>query len=144
MIHDFDVQTQDKAAGEQRVLLMDGHGSHYTADLLEYAMSKNIKILGYPHHCTHALQGLDIVCFARMKEFWKNEINQFEAIHLKGVDKEHFCGVFGRTFLGAFTPDLILAVFAATGIHPFNPNVITPQQMKLSQSTSTRMTFPLL
>jgi hypothetical protein len=76
-------------------LFMDGHSSHYTADLLEYCMKNNIEVFGYPPHCTHALQGLDVVCFAKMKDAWKEEINAFEEKNKRGVDKVDFCGVFG-------------------------------------------------
>lgn len=48
MSKDFDAQTRDKAAGRTRVLLMDGHSSHYTVELLDYARAQNIIILGYP------------------------------------------------------------------------------------------------
>ena len=68
MVKDFDAQMKEKAGGRTRVVLMDGHSSHYTLELLEYARDNNIVILGYPPHCTHVLQGLDIVCFAKMKE----------------------------------------------------------------------------
>jgi hypothetical protein len=68
IVRDFDRQTRDKAAGETRVLLLDGHSSHHTPELLAFARENNIIILGYPPHCTHALQGLDVVCFTRMKE----------------------------------------------------------------------------
>ncbi|KAJ3499049.1 hypothetical protein NLJ89_g10141 [Agrocybe chaxingu] len=74
---DFDPQTREKANGETRVLIMDGHSSHYTADLLEYCLANKIEVYGYPPHCTHALQGLNIVCFAKMKEVWKEEIHAF-------------------------------------------------------------------
>ena len=63
------------------VLLLNGHSSHYTPELLEYAQDQNIIILGYLPHCTHALQGLDVVCFAWMKEAWKQVINEFETLH---------------------------------------------------------------
>jgi len=55
MTKDFDEQTHDKAQGQARVLILDGHSSHYTPELLEYAQDHNIMILGYPPHCTHAL-----------------------------------------------------------------------------------------
>lgn len=35
-----------------------------------------------------------------------------------------------------------MAAFKATGIHPFDPNVIKPAQMQPSQNTSTRASFP--
>ncbi len=80
---DFDPQTSAKADNKKEtcVLLMDGHSSHYTADLLEYCHGNNIEVYGYPPHCTHALQGLDVVCFAIMKECWKEELDTFEKLH---------------------------------------------------------------
>jgi hypothetical protein len=73
MVEDFDRQTKEKADGKTRVLLMDRHSLHYTLELLKFAWANNIIILGYPPHCTQALQGLDVVCFAQMKEAWKEE-----------------------------------------------------------------------
>lgn len=90
---DFDAKTKEKANGRTHILLMDGHNSHYTPQLLEYACVNNIVILGYPPHCTHALQGLNIVCFAKFKnEFWR-EIQIFENLHMGPVKKTNFAGV---------------------------------------------------
>ena len=60
----FDATTKEKANGQTWVLIMDGHSSHHKLDLLRYAQEHNIIVLGY---CTHVLQGLDVVCFAKMK-----------------------------------------------------------------------------
>ena len=87
MIKDFDKQTRDKVQGHTHVLILDEHSSHYMPELLEYARDHNIMILGYPPHCTHALQGLDVVCFARMKETWKQVIIDFKALHRAKVTK---------------------------------------------------------
>ena len=122
---------------------MDGHSSHYTADLLEYCLAHNIEVLGYPPHCMHALQGLDVVRFAKMKTIWKEEINEFEKLHKRGVQKEDFCAVFRRSYLRAFTSENIEAAFSATGIYPYNPDVIRLEQMKPAEATSVRSTFPL-
>jgi hypothetical protein len=64
---DFEPRTREKANGCTRVLILDGHSSHHTLAFLEFAQAHNIIVLGYPPHCTHALQGLDVVCFARTK-----------------------------------------------------------------------------
>ncbi|KAF7965694.1 hypothetical protein HWV62_42229 [Athelia sp. TMB] len=122
---------------------MDSHSSHYTPELLTFAKANNIVILGYPPHCTHALQGLDVVCFAAMKQAWKDEIDRFEAEQKRQVGKEHFAGVFGRAFLAAFTVPTVLTAFEKTGIHPFDPNVITAQQMKPSLPSSIVGALPL-
>lgn len=139
----FDPQTREKAAGRTRILLLDGHKSHYTQDVLQFAHDNNIRILGYPPHCTHALQGLDVVCFARMKEIWKEEINSFETVHQRSISKGDFTGVFGKAYIRAFLPTTIKAAFEATGVHPFNANIISEEQMKPSLPTSIKGSFPL-
>jgi hypothetical protein len=125
------------------VLLLDGHSSHYTIELLEYARDHNITILAYPPHCTHALQGLDVVCFAKAKKDFYEEIRRFEETHHASVTKGDFAGVWGRAFLRSFTPATVKAAFKATGIHPFNPDVITEKQLKPSLPTSIKGSFPL-
>lgn len=122
---------------------MDGHSSHYTADLLEFCLAHKIKVYGYPPHCTHALQGLDVVCFAKMKDIWKAKLHTFEKLHGRGVNKEDFLEVWGWAYKTAFTKENILVAFEATGIRPFNPNIIKPEQMKPAEVTSTVATFPL-
>jgi hypothetical protein len=59
------------------------------------------------------------------------------------VSKGAFAGVFGRAFLRAFDKDTVQAAFEATGIYPFNPDVITEKQMKPSLPKSTKGDFPL-
>jgi hypothetical protein len=119
MVKDFNEQTRDKAQGQTCVLILDSHSSHYTPELLEYARDHNIIILGYPPHCTHALQGLDVVCFARMKEVWKQVINEFETLHRARVTKADFTSLFGQAYHCAFTKETIEAAFKATGVYPF-------------------------
>ena len=69
-IKDFDVQTREKAAGRDRLLLVDGHNSHYTLGFLEYARANKIHVLCYPSHATHVDQGLDVVIFGPLKTYW--------------------------------------------------------------------------
>jgi hypothetical protein len=78
-----------------------------------------------------------------MKDAWKEEIRHFEELNRTAVKKGNFTGVFGHAFLRAFTRDTILAAFEATGICPFNPDIITGDQMKPSLVTSTQAAFPL-
>ena len=77
-----------------------------------------IIILGYPPHCTHVLQGLDVVCFTKMKTEFCLEIQNFERLHMSKFMKGDFAGVFRHAFLHSFTEDTIKAAFAATGVHP--------------------------
>ena len=141
--HVFDVDTAEKAGGKPRVLIVDGHSSHYTAEFIQYARENNIIVLSYPPHCTHALQGLDVVCFTKMKDKWKKEITAHEETMLKPVGKPDFLGVFGRAYNAAFTHDTVKAALKITGVVPFNRNAILEDQMKSSITTSVKGSFPL-
>jgi len=78
-----------------------------------------------------------------MKTELRKEIQVFEDLHLANVGKKDFAGVFGWAYLWVFTPETIKAAFAATGLHPFNPEAITDKQIKPSLPTSTESSFPL-
>lgn len=66
-IKQFDEQTREKAAGRRRLLLVDGHASHFTFSFLDYARWHNIHVLCYPSHGMHVFQGLDVVVFSVLK-----------------------------------------------------------------------------
>lgn len=72
-IKDFDRNTSTKANGSYRLLLVDGHNSHYTRGFLEYARMHQIVVVCYPAHTTHVLQGLDVACFAILKRVLSEE-----------------------------------------------------------------------
>lgn len=100
-------------------------------------------ILAYPPHCTHVLQGLDVVCFAKMKRIWNTALDNFEDKHMRGPNKEDFPKLFGEAFLQAFTKETILSAFRVTGIFPFNRAIITEEHIKPSEPTTfTKNTFP--
>src|SRR5260370_33385835 len=54
--HDFDPVTSPVANGRPRLLIVDGHSSHFTRSFLEYAKEKHIVMICLPPHTTHVLQ----------------------------------------------------------------------------------------
>ena len=137
----FELFTYVKAQGKTRVLILDRHFSHLTLTFLQYAITYNIIILIYPPHCTHALQGLDVMCFAKMKCIWQDIVTKFEQENYHRVQKDDFIGLFGAVYIWAFDDATVKAAFAKTGVWPFNCVAISAQQMKPSEYTSTSMTF---
>jgi hypothetical protein len=51
------------------LLLMDGHSTHISVGLLEWAKSMNIVIFILPAHTSHLLQPLDVACFGPVQQF---------------------------------------------------------------------------
>ncbi|RDB28659.1 Pogo transposable element with KRAB domain [Hypsizygus marmoreus] len=140
----FDEQTATKANGEWRLLLVDGHNSHYTLAFLNYARTHMIIVICYPSHTTHIYQGLDVVIFATLKHHLNLERRIWQEKNGTPIDKTNFVGVYGRAHLRAFTAETIMAAFRKTGVWPFNPNVVTEEMMAPSKETSVEGHLPLV
>ena len=52
------------------VLVLDGHGSHITINIIEFAKSNGIHLLCLPSHTSHILQPLDVGVFKSFKNFF--------------------------------------------------------------------------
>ncbi len=103
--------TEKTAKGRARLLLVDGHKSHFTLELLTYARQHNIHILCYPSHSTHIYQGLDVACFSPLKTYYAQERDKFERANGRRVEKGDFLAVYGAAHLQAFIPETIKSAF---------------------------------
>jgi len=142
-IKEFDRNTTRKANGRYRLLLVDGHNSHYTQGFLEYARTHKILVLCYPAHTTHVLQGLDVVVFAVVKWCLGDEREEWERKTGEKMSKTNFLGIYGRAHKRALTPENIKSSFRATGVWPLDPSVITPAMMAASKETSCEAHLPI-
>lgn len=78
----FEPTTREKAEGETRYIFLDGHSSHFSFELTSNAKGCNTEIMAYPPHCARALQGLDVVCFAKLKHKWGGVLDEFKDQHM--------------------------------------------------------------
>jgi hypothetical protein len=54
-------------------LIVDGHGSHVTSELIEVAVRHNFEIFRLPLHTTHRLQPLDVGVFGPLQRQWQKQ-----------------------------------------------------------------------
>jgi hypothetical protein len=141
-IKEFDKATSAKADGQYRLLLVDGHNSHYTRGFLEYARTHKILVVCYPAHTTHVLQGLGVVVFAVLKRCLSDERDRFERETGQAISKMNFLAIYGRAHMRALTPATIISAFRKTGIHPFNRNAVPKEAMAPSKETSCEGCLP--
>jgi len=52
---------------QRRLLIMDGHSSHITANMIAYCMRHAIDLLILPPHTSYVLQPLDVSVFSPLK-----------------------------------------------------------------------------
>ncbi|KAE8220214.1 hypothetical protein CF326_g8796, partial [Tilletia indica] len=110
-----------------RLLIMDGHGSHFTLQMLEMAVAANIHILALPAHTTHGMAPLDRTCFGPLKQAWA-EAQRHEMMMTGVVRKEDVIRLYQEARQKAFTVANIRKGYAATGIWPFKRDAI-PESM---------------
>jgi hypothetical protein len=125
----FDRYTKQKArqGRDWRLLFVDGHGSHLTIRFLDYCYNNRIIAVVYPPHSTHRLQPLDVSLFSPLAIRYSQQLQQH--IHdtkgFNGVSKRDFFRLFWPAYNASFIRTNIESAFRRTGIHPFNPDVIT-------------------
>ncbi|KIJ96358.1 hypothetical protein K443DRAFT_74193, partial [Laccaria amethystina LaAM-08-1] len=139
----FEEQAQEKANREYRLLVIDGHNLHYTVALLLLVRLHQIIVICYPAHGTHIYQGLDVVIFVILKLLLSKERNKLLQDTGKAINKSNFLSVITNTYRQALTPGNIKTAFRKTGIHPFNPDVVTPDMLAPSKETSLEANLPV-
>jgi hypothetical protein len=124
----FNRKTKQKARLDQdwRLLIVDGHGSYFLMDFIEYCKAHKILLAVFLPHSTHTLQPLDVVCFKSLSTNYSAKLtNQlFKTQGLLAVQKEDFFPLFWSAWESTFTRKFVLKAFEATGIAPMKANVV--------------------
>ena len=123
----------------KQILFIDGHGSHISLKVIDAAKENNIILYCLPPHMTHVLQPLNVSVYKPIKNHFSN-ITDF--IILAGVtqnwniqiNKTIFPIVFKEGYEKSMTMSAVKSGFCATGIYPFNPNVILKDHLMPSES----------
>ena len=102
------------------LLILDGHLTHLSLDVILKAREEKITILKLPAHTTHLLQPLDVTCFGPLKRKWTERLNTW--IGLFGVNqclnKAQFDNLLSDVWHEGLTEKNVVAGFERTGIFP--------------------------
>lgn len=115
--------TQER--GEYRLLCLDGHASHISSRVLEFALKERIILLCLPPHSTHILQPLDIGVFCPLAVNYRNTVMAAcDMDRHYSVRKEEFIKHYMTARQMTFTPEIITSAWRKSGLLPYNPDVI--------------------
>ena len=120
----FDPQTHDKAVGEYRLLICDGHDSHITAEWIAHCIDNDILLMILPPHSSHLTQPLDVGIFGPLKKHMAAEIAPLIQLGVSRVRKVEWLTAFVSAHNKALCAKNILGGFRGTGIHPFSPTKV--------------------
>jgi hypothetical protein len=149
----FDAWTKSRPNGEPRLLLLDGHRSHYSLKFVRYARHNNIILVSYPGHSTHLLQPLDLVLFHPLQKAYSDAVDEYTRTSRCGINKQDFWEFYSLAKEQAYTEENIASAWRAAGISPFNPDAVlkpllakqtlTPRQVPSKATLLTPSAFVL-
>jgi hypothetical protein len=142
-IKHFDKHSRSRTTGGKRLLVLDGHESHHSAEFEDFCKENNIITLCMPPHSSHLLQPLDVGCFSILKRSYGKEIEKMMRNHIHHITKPDFFLAFHAAFLTTFTPENVRGGFRGAGLVPLNPQkVISQLDIKLRTPTPTGPPIP--
>ena len=104
------------------LLLLDGHGSHYTPEAISKAAVEGVIVLCIPPNTTHKAQPLDVSFFAPLKRHWSSVYHSFMVENPGSVvTKLNFSSLFSKAWMKA---ENIINGFRKTGVCPLNKEAI--------------------
>lgn len=123
------------------LLIMDGHTSHISLEILKLAKENEIEVLCLPPHTTNELQPLDKCLFKPLKTEYNKACMQFMKENPgQVITRYDFCGLFTSAYRKVCTMINAASAFRSTGIFPFNPSAISEDVF--APSTVSQLPYP--
>ena len=112
------------------LILYDGHKSHISLTLTEWAKKYNVVLFVLPPHTSHITQPLDVAVFGPFKAMYNSECQAYMKRNPGlSVTKYEVAHLTSTPYLRALSAENLISAFRKTGIHPFNNKVITDSQV---------------
>ncbi len=112
----------------RHLLILDGHNSHVTLDVVREACAAGLDLLTLPAHTSHALQPLDVSVFKPFKQHFREYRDFWSSRNFnKAASKEILAQWVSLALRKALSSSNIKRGFSATGIFPFNCHTVDSQ-----------------
>jgi len=112
----FEPSTKPADATQRRLLIMDGHGSHITANVIAHCMEHTIDLLILPPHTSHVLQPLDVSVFSPLKRALAAETDAASRVDAGRIIRSEWTRMYIRARESALREANITSGFKATGL----------------------------
>ena len=147
----FEPSTRDKAQGQTRLLICDGHDSHISGNFIVHCMNNNIQVLVLPPHTSHILQPLDVAIFGPLKKALTTTLSPYHEAQLSRIQKAEWVEAYDQARNMTFTPQNIASAWRGAGLVPLDRKkalrYLQPEQIveepavRTPPSSPTKMIF---
>ena len=117
----FEPSTRPADSALHCLLVMDGHGSHITANVIAFCMEHAIDLLILPPHTSHVLQPLDVSVFAPLKRALAIETDAVSRLDSGRIQRVEWTEMYIRAREKALISTNIVSGWKATGLDPLSP-----------------------
>lgn len=128
---------QGRSEEDTVLLLYDGHRSHVSVDLIEWARDHNIVLFVLPPHTSHILQPMDVGCFGPLQIKYSQECTKFARLHHRVVTRYDVCSLACKAYLSALSPCNLSSSFQKSGIFPLQKGTDMVERLRSKLAPST-------
>jgi hypothetical protein len=116
--------------GNRHLLIVDGHNSHITLEVVQKAMEVGLDLITLPSHTSHRLQPLDVTVFVPFKRAFRRYRDAWTLQNRgRGATKQILAQWVSAALKQALSEKNIQGGFRATGIWPLNPRAVVSHQV---------------
>jgi len=119
------------------LLVLDGHGSHETSEIIRLAEANNIIVFCLPPHTTHKLQPLDVGVFGPFQRAWLDRCDDIAELTGSEMPKENFIKEYMQVRQATFRLPTIVSAFKKSGLWPIDRTVFSDDDFAPSIPYST-------
>ena len=125
------------------LLIFDGAKCHLHPDIVDVADIYEIQLFCLPSNTTHELQPLDKSVFRSFEHYWDEEVLNFWRHRPdRQISKDVFGKLFTPVWSKAMRMDNVISGSRATGIHPFNKDIIPEHAFAPQQAVVFMLSHP--
>jgi hypothetical protein len=106
--------------GAKRLLILDGHSSHQTADFDIFCKENTIICLCMPPYTSHLLQPLDVGVFSPLKRAYGKLVEGMMVAGNNYINKQDFLHLYPPARTKVFTAGNICSGFTGAGLKPLD------------------------
>ena len=120
-------------SGEKVLLILDGHRSHVSVGLVDWAKTHDIILFILPAHTSHILQPLDVACYGPFQRMYDFQCHRLIRQTSAAITRYNVSEIASKVYSRALSAENLQAGFKKTGIYPLNMSAIPSEYMVPSE-----------
>lgn len=116
-------------ADQHILIILNGHKSHISLDLVDWAKQQNIVLFISPAHTSHILQPLDIGCYGPFQRVFNSTCHKFMRETSAAITRYNICELSCKVYSKALSANNLHSAFKRSGIYPLDSTAINQDNL---------------